>query len=69
MTKRITIKAANEWRSMVGKVSVSAIAAQYGVDEDTVYRHTNDRHAAKRREQWRRCQQRRRAEARYVTGE
>lgn len=67
--KRITIKTANEWRGMVGKVPVNKIAADYGVDEGTVYYHTNKRHAERRREQWRRCQAKRRAERRHVTSQ
>lgn len=64
MTKRITIKTANEWRSLAGKVPVKDIAEQYGVDSSTVYYHINARHAAIRREQWRTCTARRKAERR-----
>jgi hypothetical protein len=69
MTYRVTIKTANEWKALAGKMSVTEIAKLYGTYDSTVYYHINRRHAERRREQWRRCQQRRRAEARHVTSQ
>lgn len=64
MIKRITSKTANEWRALAGNLPVKEIAERYGVHTGTVYYHINRKHAAIRREQWRVCTARRRAERR-----
>jgi hypothetical protein len=51
---QITNKMAQEWQTLLGQsVSVKLIAERYGVNPDTVYRHTNPHLADRRREQWR----------------
>lgn len=51
---QITNKMAREWQTLLGQaVSVKLIAERYGVNPDTVYRHTNPHLADRRREQWR----------------